>query len=173
MTASSAKPPLCPLTLLACALLLVALPVVAQQVLTIDAMPTTVAAGSALDITNSSTSNASLAFSPLSPPSLLPSAVLERLHSLLSGYLSQGGIGLLAFAVVVLAMLLCMRQAASFIHSRDWPRSVSLLWRRKGDGRLSDTKSSPRPDGPQPSRHRVAHPTPHRTPLLPTSTLLC
>ena len=46
----------------------------------------------------------------LSPSVLLPSALLHRVESLLAGYVSQGTVGLIAFGLVVMAMLLCARR---------------------------------------------------------------
>ena len=153
MTTRSAKPTRCLLPLLACTL--AALPAMAQQVTTVDSM-TTASAAVALSSRNDSTSNTTaLVFGSFSPPSLLPSAVLEQLQAVMSGYLSQGSMGLIAFAVVLLVVLLCLRRLVSFIQHRDWHRAVYSLLRSKDDGLYVDSKSSPRTDGPRPSPHRV------------------
>ena len=127
------------------------------QVITVDAFPSTSSRPDSLTLRNGS-EHAALA--SLSPASLLPSAVMERLTALLAGYLSQGTIGLIAFAVIVLAALLCLRQLVSCLHLSSWHRRVYALVKTSDDAD-SLSKKSPHRFGARHSqkvsRHTAAY----------------
>ena len=111
----------------------------AQLVTTVDAIPSVPALNDSVTLRNSSLA----ALSSLSPVSFLPSAVLERLNALLSGYVSQGTVGLIAFAVVLFCALFCLRRLVACLGLGDCHRRVYALLKSNADAEQSLSKSSP------------------------------